>query len=61
MSVITRCGIDPAILGQLVLDDPFHRLGRDPQAAGHVLGGAADQRPEHELLEAVGVGRRPSA
>ena len=57
MSVITRCGVDHAILGQLVLDDPLHRLGGDPQAAGHVLGRAADQRPEHELLEAEGVGR----
>src|SRR3954447_24039671 len=32
-------------------------LGGDPQAAGHVLGRAADERPEHELLEAKGVGR----
>src|SRR5512147_837633 len=50
-------GIDPAILGQLVLDDPLHRLGGDPQAAGHVLGRAADERSEHEQLEAGGVGR----
>src|SRR5512147_837634 len=50
-------GIDPAILGPLVLDDPLHRLGGDPQAAGHVLGRAADERSEHELLEAGGVGR----
>ena len=43
-------------LVQLVLDDPFHRLGGDPQASGDVLRGAADQRSKHELLEAVGVG-----
>src|SRR5512147_1385499 len=49
--------IDHAILGQLVLDDPLHGLGGDPQSAGDILGRAADQRPEHELLEAVGVGR----
>jgi hypothetical protein len=50
-------GIDPAPLGQLILDNPFDRLGRDPQAAGDVLGRTADQGPQHELLEAEGVGR----
>ena len=34
----------------------FDHLGRDAQPAGHLLGGATDQRPEHELLEAIGVG-----
>src|SRR5512135_3504639 len=50
-------GVDRAILGQLVLNAPFHRLGGDPRASGHVLGRAPDQRPEHELLEAEGIGR----
>ena len=49
-------GIDLALLGQLILHDPFHRLGRDPQAAGDVLRRAPDQGSEHKLLEAVGVG-----
>ena len=50
-------GVDHAILGQLVLDNPLHRLGGDPQAAGYVFRRAADQRPQDELLETVGVGR----
>src|SRR3954466_2243445 len=49
-------GIDLSLLGQLVLDDPFDRLGGDPQASGDFLRRAADQRSEHESLEAVGVG-----
>ena len=49
-------GIDLALLGQLILHDPFHRLGRDPQASGDVLRRAPDQRSEHKLLEAVGIG-----
>jgi len=49
-------GVDHAILGQLVLDNPLHRLGGDPQAAGYVFRRAADQRPQDELLETVGVG-----
>src|SRR5947208_2065230 len=38
------------------LADPLHRLRGDPQPAGGVLGRTADQRAEHESLEAVGVG-----
>ena len=49
-------GIDLSILGQLILDDPVYRLGRDSQAAGNLLRRAADQRAEHELLEAISVG-----
>jgi len=49
-------GIDPSILGQLILDDPVDRLGRDPQATGDLLRRAADQRAEHELLEAIRIG-----
>jgi hypothetical protein len=49
-------GVDDAVLGQLVLDDVFHHLGRDAQTAGHLLSIAADQRSEHELFEALGVG-----
>ena len=56
MSVITRWGIDLSILGQLILDDPVYRLGRDSQATGNLLRRAADQRAEHELLEAISVG-----
>src|SRR3954451_2376441 len=51
------CGMgDPALLGQLIRDDVFDRLGGDPQATSDILSGAADQRPEYELLEAEGVG-----
>ena len=49
-------GIDLSILGQLILDDPVYRLGRDSQATGNLLRRAADQRAEHELLEAISVG-----
>src|SRR5271157_3463674 len=49
-------GIDLSILGQLILDDPVYRLGRDSQATGNLLRRAADQRTEHELLEAISVG-----
>ena len=41
---------------QLILDDPVYRLGRDSQATGNLLRRAADQRAEHELLEAISVG-----
>ena len=49
-------GIDLSILGQLILDDPVYRLGRDSQATGNLLRRAANQRAEHELLEAISVG-----
>jgi hypothetical protein len=48
-------GIDLTLLGQLIGHDPFHRLGRNPQATSNVLRRAPDQGPEHKLLEAVGV------
>src|SRR5271157_1351626 len=35
-------GVDLPLLGQLVLDDPLHSLGGDPQMSGHVLGRAAN-------------------
>ena len=56
-SVITRCGIDLLGLGvgQLVADDQADRLGGDAQPAGDFLLVAADQQPQHLLLEAVGV------
>lgn len=38
-------GVDLSVLGQLILDDPFHRLGRDSQPARDLLSRAADQRP----------------
>jgi hypothetical protein len=46
-------GVDPAILGQLVLHDAFHGLGGDAQAAGDILRRAADERPQDELFEAI--------
>src|SRR5512135_2186255 len=49
-------GIDLSILGQLILDDPVYRLGRDSQATGNLLRRAADQRAEHELLKAISRG-----
>ena len=35
--------VDRAILGQLVLDDPLHRLGGDPQAAERLLPAVYDE------------------
>ena len=49
-------GVDLSVLGQLILDDPFHRLGRDSQPARDLLSRTADQRPQYELLEAVCIG-----
>ena len=47
--------VDPLVILQLVLDDQFHGLRRDAQPRGHLFFVAADEHPQHVLLEAVAV------
>jgi len=44
-------------VGQLVLDDETHRLGGDAQPPRHLGFVGADEHPQHEFLEAIGVCR----
>jgi hypothetical protein len=43
----------------LVADDQGDRLGRGPEPSGDLRLGAADQQPQHVLLEPEGVARVP--